>query len=173
MLGVRVTKLLSTEDRLFTVHEVSSTLTIQKFPKLGFNATAPLIANVSIIPKDLRWVRNGLEQKKRNIASDPSSLGPRGDSTAIFEYVRKGTQREGLRLVRQVFTGLNQIRGMIMMIGLEENGSESYLIAAGVAGSAGTIVLERVDGGADLKVVARNTEIPTRTAFLWLQQVTY
>ena len=36
---------LNLDDRLFTLHELASTLTIQKFPELALNATAPLIAN--------------------------------------------------------------------------------------------------------------------------------
>jgi hypothetical protein len=55
-----------------------------------------------------------------------------------------------------------------MEIGLAENGGETYLIAAGVAGSAGVVVFERTNGGKDLKVVARNTDIPTRSTFVWL-----
>ena len=65
-----------------------------------------------------------------------------------------------------MYTGLDQIRGM--EIGLAENGGETYLIAAGVAGSAGVVVFERTNGGKDLKVVARNTDIPTRSTFVWL-----
>ncbi|KAL0577525.1 hypothetical protein V5O48_004466 [Marasmius crinis-equi] len=173
------------DDRLFTLHELSSTLTIQKLPELSFNATAPLIANASILPENppagSKWAAGEILMKKptkefptpyiyvsnRNTATDPASLDPRGDSIAIFEHVGKGTPEEGLKLVKQVYTGLTQIRGM--EIGLEENGSERYLIAAGVAGNAGTVVLERVEKGADLRVVARNTDIPTRTTFLWLK----
>ncbi|KAF9269076.1 putative isomerase YbhE [Marasmius fiardii PR-910] len=172
-------------DRLFTLHELASTLTLQTFPKLAFNSSTPFIANLSTIPDNpppgSEWAaaeilmpratklfpKTYIYVSNRNIATDPSALDPRGDTIAIFEHVGKGTKNEGLRLVKQVFTGLNQIRGML--IGLEENGSERYLAAAGVAGSGGTVVLERIDGGADLKVVARNTEISQRSTFLWLK----
>ncbi|KAF5373908.1 hypothetical protein D9758_000861 [Tetrapyrgos nigripes] len=171
-------------DRLFTLHETASTLTLQKFPKLAFNSSTPFIANLSTIPDNPPlgsvWAAAEILMPKatklfpktyiyvsnRNRPADPSSLDPRGDTIAIFEHVGKGTKKEGLRLVKQVFTGLNQVRGM--SIGLEENGSEKYLVTAGAAGSGGTVVFERVDGGAGLKEVARNTEIPQRNTFLWL-----
>jgi 6-phosphogluconolactonase (cycloisomerase 2 family) len=93
-------------------------------------------------------------------------LDPRGDSIAIFELVNKGTRNEKLQLVNQVFTGLDQIRGM--EFGPSCRGGEKFLIAAGVAGSAGTVVLERTDGGRNMTVVARNTDIPTRSSFVWI-----
>ena len=88
-----------------------------------------------------------------------------GDSIAIFEHVSVDAPEEGLVLVKQVFTGLNQIRGM--QFG-EQRGGEAFLVAGGVAGDAGIVVLKRVDQGRDLEVVARNREVPTRTTFVWL-----
>ena len=75
-----------------------------------------------------------------------------------------GRALEGCRTMRTVvFTGLDQIRGM------EFGGPENeFLIASGVAGSAGTIVLQRTDGGRNLKLLTRNEQIPTRTSFVWL-----
>lgn len=43
-----------------------------------------------------------------------------------------------------------------------------YLIAGGVAGTGGVVVFERTDGGRNLTEVVRNTDIPTRTSFVWL-----
>ncbi|KAF9269841.1 putative isomerase YbhE [Marasmius fiardii PR-910] len=168
------------DDRLFTLHELASTLTVQRFPVLQLNATSPLIANVSIIPSNpptgSQWgaaeilipsptpvfPKSYIYVSNRNIATDPAALDPRGDTIAIFEHVDVGGKNEGLRLVKQVFTGLSQVRGM------EIGGSGKYLIAAGVAGEGGTVVFERVDEGKDLKEVARNKDIPTRTTFIWL-----
>lgn len=90
----------------------------------------------------------------------------RGDSIAIFEHVNKGTSSEGLQLVQQVFTGLDQIRGM--EFGRESNGGDEFLIAGGVAGSAGVVIYRRVEGGRNLEEVVRNLDIPTRTSFVWL-----
>ena len=55
-----------------------------------------------------------------------------------------------------------------MEIGNAENGGEGYLIAGGVAGTAGVVVFRRTDGGKGLKEVARNTDVPTRSTFVWL-----
>ena len=89
---------------------------------------------------------------------------PRGDSIAIFEHVNCGmTGKESLSLIAHVFTGLNQIRGM------EFGGPEKeFLIASGVAGNGGTIMLKRTDGGKNMTLLVRNTDIPTRTSFVWL-----
>ena len=89
----------------------------------------------------------------------------RGDSIAIFEHVNVDTPEEGLVLVKQVFMGLSQIRGM--QFGEKKRG-EAFLVAGGVAGDAGVVVLKRIDQGRDLEVVARNREVPTRTTFVWL-----
>ena len=89
----------------------------------------------------------------------------RGDSIAIFEHVNVGTPEEELLLVKQVFTGLGQIRGM--QFGKERRG-EAFLVAGGVVGDAGIVVFKRVDQGRDLEVVARNREVPTRSTFVWL-----
>ncbi|KAL0060664.1 hypothetical protein AAF712_012541 [Marasmius tenuissimus] len=171
-------------DRLFTLHELSSTLSIQKFPALGLNADAPLIANVSILPPNppagsqwgaaeilfpkptYEFTKPYIYVSNRNIATDPAALDPRGDSIAIYEHVGLGTANEGLKLVKHVYTGLSQVRGM--EIGPQHDGGDKYLIAAGVAGTGGTVVFERTDGGADLKEVARNKDIATRTTFIWL-----
>lgn len=47
-------------------------------------------------------------------------------------------------------------------------GEDEFLVASGFAGNAGVIVFRRIDGGRDLEVVAKNTQIPTRTSFVWL-----
>jgi hypothetical protein len=92
------------------------------------------------------------------------TVDPRGDTIAIYQ--RNYGSGSALTLVAQVYTGLNQIRGM--EIGNAENGGEAYLIAGGVAGTAGVVVFRRTDGGKGLKEVARNTDIPTRSTFVWL-----
>jgi hypothetical protein len=54
-----------------------------------------------------------------------------------------------------------------MEFGGEDN---KYLIAGGVAGTAGVVILERTKGGESMKVVVRNTVIPTATTFVWTCQ---
>ena len=70
-------------------------------------------------------------------------------------------------LVNQVYTGIDQPRGM--SIGPEcINGADEYLVAGGVAGTAGVVVFRRTEGGRNLELVAQNTDIPTRTSFVWI-----
>ena len=59
----------------------------------------------------------------------------RGDSIAIFEHVNVDTPKEGLVLVKQVFTGLSQISGMQFR---KKRRGEAFLVA-GVAGDAGIV----------------------------------
>ncbi|KAF5354075.1 hypothetical protein D9756_007256 [Leucocoprinus leucothites] len=169
------------EDRLFTLHETASTLTVQPVPKAP-NGTSTILSSISthpvesnlpgaifaaaeiLIPKPTkRFPTPYIYVSNRNTGTD---LDPRGDSIAIFELLGKGTKNERLRLVKQVFTGLEQIRGM--EIGPSEKGLEEYLIAAGVAGSGGVVMLKRVDGGRDMEIVVRNLDILNRSTFVWL-----
>ncbi|KAF9450821.1 putative isomerase YbhE [Macrolepiota fuliginosa MF-IS2] len=167
------------DDRLFTIHELSSTLTVQAIPSAP-NGTSSIISSVSIIPSDPP--QGASYAAGEVLIPEPTELFPqpyiyasnrnvgvqdsRGDSIAIFELVNKGGPDEKLQLINQVYTGLDQIRGM--EFGPAGEDAEEYLVAAGVAGSAGTIVLKRTDGGRNMTVVARNLDIPTRTSFVWV-----
>ncbi|KAJ7719082.1 hypothetical protein DFH07DRAFT_872351 [Mycena maculata] len=165
------------DDRLYILHELSSTLTVQAIPAAP-NGTSTIISTASIIPDErapgalwaaaeimipppsARFPSQYIYVSNRNTGVQT----PVGDSVAIFENLDQGTPRERLQLVKQVFTGLDQIRGM--QFGGADN---EYLIAGGVAGDAGVVVYERVDGGRDLAEVVRNTDVPTRTSFVWVQ----
>ena len=162
------------------MHELSSTLTVQEIPPAP-NGTSTIIASALITPPNPpqgalfaaaeiliptpteRFRIPYIYVSNRNTGTQD----PRGDTIAIFEHVFQGTPFESLRLVRQVYTGLDQIRGM--EIGpVDERGGDEYLIASGFAGTAGVIVFRRIEGGRNLELVARNLEIPTRTSFVWL-----
>jgi len=163
------------DDRLYTLHELASTLTVQAIPSAP-NGTSTIISSASIIPANppasavwaaaeimipppsLRFPKQYIYVSNRNTGVQT----PTGDSVAIFENLDQGTPRERLQLVKQVFTGLDQIRGM--QFGGE---GDEYLIAGGVAGTAGVVIYRRVDGGRDLEEVVRNTDVPTRTSFVW------
>lgn len=165
-------------DRLFTLHELSSTLSVQSVPTL--NATSSAITRVSVAPEDApagakwsaaevlippptkRFPKSYIYVSNRNLGVPD----PRGDTIAIFEHVNKGKADEGLVLISQAHTGLEQVRGM--EFGPVETGGDEYLVASGVRGKGGVVVLKRVDGGRNLKVVAKNLEVPTRTTFVWL-----
>lgn len=97
---------------------------------------------------------------------------PRGDTIAIFEHIPGDGQdaaqkrwhkrtNDQLNLVNQVFTGLQQIRGMLF----SDDGQ--YLVAGGVK-SGGVKVFQRTDGGKNLVEVARNLEVDTRSTFVWV-----
>lgn len=182
------------DDQLYTIHEHSSTLTLQNIPPSPINTAAPLIANVSIIPSDPptgakfaaaeilippttdQFTEPYIYVSNRNIGTTDA----RGDSIAIYQRVTTTTPsvtgRRSIRtrqsttvsleLVAQVYTGLDQIRGM--QIGRVEDGGVEFLVASGVVGTGGVVVFQRTEGGRNLVEVARNQQIPTRTSFVWV-----
>jgi 6-phosphogluconolactonase (cycloisomerase 2 family) len=167
------------DDRLFTIHELSSTLSVQDIPDSP-NGIAITYASVSIIPPNPplgavyaaaeilipspcpQFPQPYIYVSNRNTGMSTAE----GDSIAIFEHVNQGQQNESLVLINQVFTGLNQIRGM--EIGNVENGGEEYLMAGAASGTGGVAVFRRTEEGQNLELVVRNQDIPTRTSFVWL-----
>jgi 6-phosphogluconolactonase (cycloisomerase 2 family) len=167
---------------LYTIHEQTSTLTSQKLPPISSSNSASVptvISSFDITPRNppagakfaaaeilfppptksfptpLIYVSN------RNIAANPD---PNGDTIAIYEAIKDGS----LELANPgVFTGLQQVRGMEFS---DEVNGEQYLVASGVVGDAGVVVMRRVDGGKGLAVVARNREVGNRTSFVWVTQ---
>ena len=157
--------------------------------------TAQLLVNVSVIPNDPQVPKgakfataeilypgpldgstdNFVYVSNRNIG-EPDQ---RGDSIAIFQHTagsQDGTApatsrprfrraNEDLTLVVQVFTGLQQIRSMAF----SDDGV--YLVAGGSkdgGGAGGVKVFQRINGGKGLQEVAKNTDIDTRTGFVWV-----
>ncbi|KAF5381803.1 hypothetical protein D9615_005402 [Tricholomella constricta] len=167
-------------NRLFTIHELDSTLTVQTLPAAP-NGTSILIARSSIVPPDppagavfaaaeilipaptKAFPTPYIYVSNRNVGVQD----PRGDTIAIYEHVNVGKYNEGLKLINQVYTGINQPRGMAFGPS-DGRGGEAFLVVAGVAGSAGTKVFRRTDGGRNMELVVTNLDIPTRTAFVWL-----
>ena len=166
-------------DRAFTLHELSSTLALHSIPSnpkdtaqvYTIVSTTPpnpppnaqyAAAEILIPPVSARFPTSYIFVSNRNKGNVTLS---EGDSIAIYQHVNKGQANEGLQLINQVFTGLNQVRGMEFGKGTD---GEAYLIAGGAEGSTGIAVFERTDGGKGLKLVVRNKDIPTRTGFLWL-----
>jgi len=165
------------DNTLFTLHELDNTLTAQDIGPAP-NGTSVTLATISIAPTD-SGVPAGAKFAAAEIlmpapsASFPSPLiyasnrntgteeDPRGDSIAILQFVSVAGRTAEFRLVAQVFTGLQQIRGMAF------SGDGQFLVAAG-SKSGGVKVFERVDGGAGLREVASNGEVDTRTSFVWV-----
>lgn len=137
-------------------------------------------------PDPLIYVSN------RNLGPE---FDPRGDTIAIFEFQsspispaaattvgrrfhpRQWQARDGdgcstvnsitgnLTLLSQVFTGLKQIRSMAL--GRVTDGSDEFLVA-GANVDGGVAIFQRTDGGRNLSVVARNTDIANRTSFVFV-----
>ncbi|KAK0452638.1 Lactonase, 7-bladed beta-propeller-domain-containing protein [Armillaria borealis] len=158
-------------DLLFTLHQTTSTLTVQKIPSLD-TKTAPLLANVSIVPPDppfnasfaaaeLLIPKTSERFPVQYIYASNRNMGEadeRGDTIAIFQYV--GGK---LELVTHVYTGLDQVRTM------EFGGEDSeYLVAGGVARNGSVAVFRRVDEGRNLEEIVRNIDLPVRVSFVWL-----
>ena len=159
-------------NMLYTLHEQRSTLTQQEIPPAPNGTTGPLIANFNITPPGLpegallgaseivlaeaspSFPEPFIYVSNRNVGS---ALDPRGDAITIFRVEPQ------LELVGYAFTGLLQVRSMAL--GGPEN---EFLVASGEAGNGGTIVMRRTEGGRNLTIVARNTDVPTRTTFVWL-----
>ncbi|KAJ7237667.1 hypothetical protein C8J57DRAFT_1568107 [Mycena rebaudengoi] len=137
------------------------------------NGTSPILFNVSTLPADRpadaifaaaeillpqptrRFPRSYVYASNRFVTGIQD---PRGDTIAIFDP-------QDLRLVRQVYTGLKQIRGM--EIGPGDTGEE-YLIALGAV-SGGIVVYKRTEGGAALEAIARNATAVPRTTLVFVK----
>ncbi|KAF7294602.1 putative isomerase YbhE [Mycena indigotica] len=104
------------DNILFTIHEKTSALTAQVIPAGPNGTTNPLIANVSIVPADAlpgsqfaaaeiilspvskKFPNQLIYVSNRNIS--PNVTDPKGDTIAIFEFV-KGTPGNNRRMVRR------------------------------------------------------------------------
>jgi len=103
----------TTENQLYTIHELASTLTLQDFPAYP-NYSTPLIANVSTVPSDppagssfaaaevliplptAEYPIPYIYASNRNIGVQD----PRGDTIAIFENVAVGAEEPGVHRPR-------------------------------------------------------------------------
>lgn len=161
------------DNHLFVLHELSSTLSVQPLPAAP-NGTSTATSTLSITPTDgpagAVWAAAELLLPPPSAAfptpyvyvsnRNTATADARGDSIAIFAY--DGAQG-ALALVAQVYTGLSQIRGMML-----SGGAAEWLVAGAAAGTGGVGVWARTDGGKALELVVRNTEVATRTSFVWV-----
>ncbi|KZV69610.1 putative isomerase YbhE [Peniophora sp. CONT] len=159
-------------DNLYIAHELASSFTAQPLPA-GPNGTSEIFANLPTQPEadaslaDPHWAAGEILVPEPNDEfptafayvsnrNTGTTTDPRGDTVAIFQLEPE------VKLVAQVFSGVQQIRGI--EFGGEKN---EYVVLSGVVGTGGVAVFERTNGGANLTEVARDTTIPTRTGFVW------
>ncbi|KAH8823178.1 Lactonase, 7-bladed beta-propeller-domain-containing protein [Flagelloscypha sp. PMI_526] len=166
------------DDYIYALHELSSSLTLRKLPPVPSTLTeVSYIANVSIVPDHQppyaryqaaeiiippatsKFPTRYIYVTNRNTNSTDTEFG---DSIAIFQHVNKGKPGEKLQLINQFFTGLSQPRGIAF------DKTTEYLAAAGVNALGGTRIFKRTDGGKNFTLVAVNSDIETRTGFVWV-----
>ncbi|KAG8741988.1 hypothetical protein FRC10_002146 [Ceratobasidium sp. 414] len=152
-------------NTLYVLHELSNSITQQTISSLGSYTQPPVTASVSIIPSD---------------SPDPSVLGAgelllspatsafptqylyatnRGESSDAITIV--SIANNTLTVVKQVRTGVSVPRGAA----LSPDGL--YLIVGG-QNAGGIVVYQRINGGADLKEIARVSGVTSPTSFAWL-----
>jgi hypothetical protein len=148
---------------------------MQIIPTSTSSTSAPIISSISIVPENVTeaglnttyaagellfpsanpdYVQPFLYASNRNIASNPP---PEGDSIAILSVAP-------FQVVNQVYTGLNQLRGMATF-----GANDEYLIVGGLTGG-GVVVYQRTDGGMNLVEIARTNETDAqgRSTFVWV-----
>ncbi|KAG9105303.1 hypothetical protein FRC07_009411, partial [Ceratobasidium sp. 392] len=152
-------------NTLYTLHELSNTLTQQTIPALGSSTQPTVTASINIIPTDS--TNPSAHTAAELILSPSTSAFPtqylyatnRGDQSDAITIV--SIANNTLQIVKQVRTGLSTIRGAA----LSPDGT--YLVAGGQNNGL-VIVFERINGGADLKEVARTSGLTQPFSFLWL-----
>ncbi|KAF9516202.1 hypothetical protein BS47DRAFT_1292770 [Hydnum rufescens UP504] len=174
-LGSGPRHIVPLKGKLYTIHEMGNTVTEQVIPPLDDTEPQELLANISTLPPtvppgslynaaelfvsppSIHYPTPYLYASNRNVSPLPAQTDPLGDTIAIFALKPK------LHLVRHVHTGLQQLRGV--SLGGEHG---QYVAAAGLAGG-GIAVFERVDGGTDLKLLARYDGVGSEkvSSFVW------
>ncbi|KAJ7678055.1 Lactonase, 7-bladed beta-propeller-domain-containing protein [Mycena polygramma] len=155
-----------------------TTFPANALPGSKFAAAEILISTpTDAFPTPLIYVSN------RNIS--PNVTDPAGDTIAIYEFLngtepctttnarrmlRRRARRQAatpqLNLLAQVPTGLQQIRSMAL--GRVDDGGDEFIIA-GANTVGGVAVFQRVDGGRNLTLVARNVDLQNRTSFVFVE----
>lgn len=161
---------IPTEDVLYTLNELTSTLTAHRLPPLPaaptLLSTTPTIRRPSAEPLGDRLSAELLLAPA--IGGDPSFLyasnrndpGPAGDTLAIFSLENP----EAPELVAEVHTGLRHLRGAAIV------GEDNRWVVLGGTQGGGVKVYERVDRGRSLREIASLPGVEQPTAFLWLRE---
>ncbi len=161
------------EDILYTLNELTSTLTAHRLPPLPaaptLLSTTPTIRCPSEEPLGDRLAAELLlaPAVTGEDGGDPSFLyasnrndpSPAGDTLAVFSLEKP----EAPELVAEVHTGLRHLRGAAIV------GEDSRWVVLGGTQGGGVKVYERVDGGRSLREIASLPGVEQPTAFLWLR----
>ncbi|KAF8518678.1 putative isomerase YbhE [Hysterangium stoloniferum] len=155
---------------MYLLHEVAVSLTSQKIPDNN-ETSSPFISTSLTTPPGVNLADYTAAEIQIPVPMDECSQkyiytsnrqingteDPLGDTIAIFSLEDDGS----FELVKHVPTGVNNLRGFIL------DPSGRYLVLGGNV-SGGVKVFERIDGGADLVLVAASDEVPTASTFVWL-----
>ncbi|KAH9161433.1 3-carboxy-cis,cis-mucoante lactonizing enzyme [Lactarius sanguifluus] len=156
------------EGILYTLNELTSTLTAHRLPPLPavptLLSTTPTLLRPSEEPLGDRLAAE-LLLAPAVTGGDPSFLyasnrndpSPAGDTLAVFSLEKPETPE----LVEEVYTGLRHLRGAAIV------GEDSRWVVLGGTQGGGVKVYERVDGGRSLREIASLPEVEQPTAFLW------
>jgi 6-phosphogluconolactonase (cycloisomerase 2 family) len=167
-------QLSHTENVLYTITELTSTLTAHSLPPLPGVATllsstsslqlppgeplgnqlASELLLASALTADGQIDNSSAPFLYATNRNDPSA---EGDTLAIFSLEDPNTPS----LVAEVHTGLQQLRGAAIV---GEN--EQYIVMGGQT-AGGVKVFERVDGGRSVKELAALPDIQAPTGFVW------
>lgn len=145
---------MTSEGNLYTVHELSNTLTQQTLPPLGSSTPSQFVATVPVIPPGasnttlaaaeiLLSPRNCLYPDQFVYVTNRNDGDAGGDTIAVFSL-------NPLTLVTHVRTGLRGIRAAAL------GGPNGEYLAAAGQNSGGVVLYRRTDGGRSLTEVARN-----------------
>lgn len=161
-----LTPTLGLGTTLYTLHELSNTLTKQVIPPLGSSTQPEITATLNIIPSDS--TNPSAHTAAELILSPASSTFPtrylyatnRGDTSDAITII--SIAGNSLTIIAQIRTGLKTVRGAVL-----SPGDGKYLVVGG-QDSGGVVVYERINGGMSLKEVARTSGLQNPTGFVWL-----
>ncbi|KAF7324632.1 putative isomerase YbhE [Mycena kentingensis (nom. inval.)] len=127
------------------------------------------IAIFEFVPAEATTARRMVRRRYRQrlqAASSSSGVEASATTSSAVPAASDAPEVTGeLKLVAQVFTGLQQIRGMA--IGRVDDGGDEFIIA-GANTVGGVAVFRRVEEGRNLELVARNTDLDSRTSFVFI-----
>ncbi|KAG9011828.1 hypothetical protein FRB94_007554 [Tulasnella sp. JGI-2019a] len=151
-------------SNVYTVHELSNTLTQHTLPPIASGQESQLVATLPVIPSGasnttlaagevLLSKLNCLYPTQYIYVSNRLDTNPEGDSVAIFSL-------NPLTLVTQVRTGVQNIRGMAL------GGANGEYLVLGGQTSGGVVVYKRDNGGASLTELARYADLEQVTTMV-------